>query len=142
MRVEIANSESQLEEVFQIRKTVFVNEQHVPLAEEIDEFENGSTHFVLYDGDLAAGAGRFRIVDGGIGKIERICVLKNLRSKGAGREIMLAMEQYAKDKSIPKLKLNAQTYAIPFYEGLGFEIVSEEFMDAGIPHKTMVKTII
>jgi predicted GNAT family N-acyltransferase len=141
LKVEIAKSESQLEEVFQIRKTVFVNEQHVPLADEIDEFENQSTHFVLYDGNLPAGAGRFRIVEG-VGKVERICVLKNLRGKGAGREIMLAIEKYAKDQSIPKLKLNAQTYAIPFYEGLGYEIVSEEFMDAGIPHKTMVKTFI
>jgi predicted GNAT family N-acyltransferase len=142
LKVEIAKSEAQLEEVFQVRKTVFVNEQHVPLAEEIDEFENGSTHFVLYDEGLPAGAGRFRIVEGGIGKVERICVLKKVRGKGAGREIMLAIEQHAKDQSIPKLKLNAQTYAIPFYEGLGYEIVSEEFMDAGIPHKTMVKTFI
>ncbi|MGR3763580.1 GNAT family N-acetyltransferase [Rossellomorea sp. NS-SX7] len=140
MKVEIAKSESQLEEVFQVRKTVFVNEQHVPLEEEIDEFENQSTHFILYDGELPSGAGRFRVLDG-VGKVERICVLKELRGKGAGREIMLAIEEFANNHSISNLKLNAQTYAIPFYEGLGYGIASEEFMDAGIPHKTMVKTL-
>jgi predicted GNAT family N-acyltransferase len=41
-----------------------------------------------------------------------------------------------------KLKLNAQTQAIPFYAGLGYEVVSEEFLDAGIPHKTMVKHLL
>ncbi len=140
LNVEIAQSESQLEEVFSVRKTVFVQEQNVPLEEEIDEHENQSTHFILYDGDRPAGAGRFRLLDG-IGKVERICVLKSLRGKGAGREIMQAIEQYAAGRSISKLKLNAQTYAIPFYEGLGYEVVSEEFMDAGIPHRTMIKTI-
>ncbi|SCC01631.1 Predicted N-acyltransferase, GNAT family [[Bacillus] enclensis] len=140
LNVEIAQSESQFEEVFSVRKTVFVQEQNVPLEEEIDEHENQSTHFILYDGDRPAGAGRFRLLDG-IGKVERICVLKSLRGKGAGREIMQAIEQYAAGRSISKLKLNAQTYAIPFYERLGYEVVSEEFMDAGIPHRTMIKTI-
>jgi predicted GNAT family N-acyltransferase len=140
LNVEIAQSESQLEDVFSVRKTVFVQEQNVPLEEEIDEHENQSTHFILYDRGSPAGAGRFRLLDG-IGKVERICVLKSLRGKGAGRDIMQAIEHYASGCSISKLKLNAQTYAIPFYEGLGYKVVSEEFMDAGIPHRTMVKTI-
>jgi predicted GNAT family N-acyltransferase len=27
----------------------------------------------------------------------------------------------------------------PFYEDFGYEVVTEEFLDAGIPHKTMIK---
>ncbi|MGM0753500.1 MAG: GNAT family N-acetyltransferase [Bacillota bacterium] len=140
MRVEVAQKEEQIQEVFNIRKTVFVEEQKVPLEEEIDEFENASTHFVLYDQNHAVGAGRFRILDG-IGKVERICVLESARGKGAGREIMLAIEEYAKEQPLSQLKLNAQTYAIPFYEGLGYKVTSDEFLDAGIPHKTMKKEI-
>ncbi|CAN7459437.1 GNAT family N-acetyltransferase [Rossellomorea sp. LjRoot5] len=140
MNVEVAKSEQQIQEVFYIRKTVFVEEQQVPLEEEIDEYENDSTHFVLYDEDKAVGAGRFRILDG-VGKVERICVLKSIRGKGAGRELMLAIEEYAKRQPLSQLKLNAQTYAIPFYEGLGYQVTSDEFLDAGIPHKTMKKTI-
>lgn len=140
MNVEVAKSEDQIQEVFHIRKMVFVEEQHVPLEEEIDEYENDSTHFVLYDEDKAVGAGRFRILDG-VGKVERICVLKSIRGKGAGRELMLAIEEYAKRQPLSQLKLNAQTYAIPFYEGLGYHVTSDEFLDAGIPHKTMKKTI-
>ncbi|KPL61386.1 GNAT family N-acetyltransferase [Rossellomorea vietnamensis] len=140
MKVEVAQSEDQIKEVFHIRKTVFVEEQKVPLEEEIDEYENDSTHFVLYDEKMAVGAGRFRIL-GGIGKVERICVLKSLRGKGAGRKLMLAIEEYAKRQPLSQLKLNAQTYAIPFYEGLGYQVTSDEFLDAGIPHKTMKKNI-
>jgi len=73
--------------------------------------------------------------------VERICVLKETRKTGAGSEIMNGIEDYAREKDIHKLKLNAQTHAIPFYAGLGYEVVSEEFMDAGIPHKTMTKHV-
>jgi predicted GNAT family N-acyltransferase len=140
VKVVVAKTEDQIQEVFNIRKTVFVEEQKVPLEEEIDEYENDSTHFVLYDQNHSVGAGRFRILDG-VGKVERICVLPAIRGKGAGRELMLAIEEYAKQQPLSQLKLNAQTYAIPFYEGLGYKVTSDEFLDAGIPHKTMKKTI-
>lgn len=55
--------------------------------------------------------------------------------------IMSAIEEFAEQNKIPQLKLDAQLHAIPFYSKLGYQIVSDEFMDAGIPHKTMKKNI-
>ncbi|NHM32995.1 GNAT family N-acetyltransferase [Neobacillus terrae] len=140
MNVKIAVNRMELEDAFSIRKTVFIEEQNVPAEEEIDQYENDCTHFVLYRDGFPAGAGRFRVVDG-YGKVERICVLKEQRQTGAGQAVMNAIEAYAQENGIKKLKLNAQTHAIPFYSKLGYETVSEEFMDAGIPHKTMIKQL-
>lgn len=140
MEVKIVTNEQELADAFEVRKTVFIHEQNVPEEEEIDQFESDSVHFVLYDNGKAAGAGRFRVLDG-IGKVERICVLKENRKTGAGVAVMNKIEEYAKSKGISSLKLNAQTHAIPFYSKLGYETVSEEFLDAGIPHKTMKKSI-
>ena len=44
-------------------------------------------------------------------------------------------------KGFEKIVLNAQSYAIPFYEKIGYIITSPEFMDADIPHRAMEKTI-
>ena len=132
--------QQELEDAFTVRKIVFVEEQNVPVEEEIDQFEDEATHFVMYHEGLPIAAGRFRAVDG-YGKVERICVLKEARKTGAGKKIMDGIENYASQQDIQKLKLNAQTHAIPFYAGLGYEIVSDEFLDAGIPHKTMIKNI-
>ena len=140
MTVKIVENQKELEDAYTVRKTVFVEEQAVPLEEEIDAYENEAEHFVMYNEDSPIGAGRFRFVDG-YGKVERICILKEARNTGAGKAIMNTIETYALEKGIQKLKLNAQTHAIPFYAGLGYEVVSEEFMDAGIPHKTMVKKL-
>ena len=140
MTFKIVENQKELEDAFSVRRTVFIDEQNVPAEEELDQHEGEATHFVLYHEGSPIGAGRFRFVDG-YGKVERICVLKEERKTGAGKKIMNGIEDYALAKDIHKLKLNAQTHAIPFYAGLGYEVVSEEFMDAGIPHKTMVKKL-
>ncbi|HZG61428.1 MAG TPA: GNAT family N-acetyltransferase [Anoxybacillus sp.] len=141
MKVVFGNSEKLWNDAVSVRRAVFVEEQHVPEEEEIDEFENEATHFVLYDGERAVGAGRFRTIDG-IGKIERICVLSDYRNRGAGRLIMESIEQFARETGIAKAKLNAQTHAERFYEKLGYKTVSDIFMDAGIPHVTMIKQLL
>jgi predicted GNAT family N-acyltransferase len=138
--VKVVENEKELEDAFSVRRTVFIDEQNVPAEEEIDQHEDESVHFVSYQKGVPIAAGRFRVVDG-YGKVERICVLKEARKTGAGKAIMNEIEAYALEKGIDKLKLNAQTHAIPFYAGLGYEVASEEFLDAGIPHKTMIKKI-
>lgn len=140
MNVKIVENVKELEDAFSVRRTVFIDEQNVPAEEEIDQYEDEAVHFVTYLEGSPIAAGRFRVVDG-YGKVERICVLKEARKTGSGKAIMNEIEAYAHNQGLHKLKLNAQTHAIPFYVGLGYEAVSEEFLDAGIPHKTMIKNI-
>ncbi len=54
---------------------------------------------------------------------------------------MQEMEKHAISTNNKKLKLHAQSYAVPFYEKLGYTVTSPEFMDAGIPHRAMEKNI-
>lgn len=141
METKIVTNDQELKDAYYVRKTVFVEEQKVPIEIEIDELESEATHFVLYDNNEPIGAGRFRVIDDGVGKVERICVINDKRKSGSGKAIMTKIEDYAKGEGIQKLKLNAQTHAIPFYDKIGYEVVSEEFLDAGIPHRTMMKEI-
>lgn len=132
---------NELEDAFNVRKKVFVDEQNVPIELELDDFEDEATHVVLYDGETPVGAGRLRLVDG-FGKLERICVLSSYRGKGAGSIIMEKLEEIAQEKGVSNVKLNAQTQAEAFYQKLGYETISDNvFMDAGIPHVTMMKSI-
>ncbi|NEU30755.1 GNAT family N-acetyltransferase [bacterium LRH843] len=141
MNVIKVETKKQLEDSFAIRTEVFVDEQLVPIEEEIDKYEEEATHFVVYDENThPIGAGRLRFVDG-YGKIERICIAKNARSKGVGRILMDKIEEEVLASGMGKAKLNAQRHAEPFYAKLGYETVSDEFLDAGIPHVTMVKTL-
>ncbi|MFT4412422.1 GNAT family N-acetyltransferase [Fredinandcohnia humi] len=140
MEAKIVTTAKEIEDAYKIRKIVFVDEQNVPIEEEIDQYEDSATHIVLYDNSEPVGAGRFREVDG-FGKVERICVLSTHRKKGAGNIIMDKIEGLAKERGFTKVKLNAQTHAEAFYKKLGYETVSDIFMDAGIPHVTMIKEL-
>src|SRR5699024_3621098 len=120
--------------------TVFVEEQNVSMEEEIDNHEKESIHFVGYENNIPIAASRLRFVDG-YGKLERICILKEHRNKSYGSKMIKIMENKIQNQGFLKAKLNAQTRATKFYKKLGYEIVSSEFLDAGIPHVTMTKQL-
>ncbi|MCM3743793.1 GNAT family N-acetyltransferase [Sporosarcina luteola] len=141
VEVKIASSEREQADAYDVRKKVFVEEQGVPLSLEIDEFDDTASHFIVYDEKQPIGAGRIREIGPGIGKVERVCVLKEMRGKHLGNLIMHELENYAKSAEMTKIVLNAQSYAVPFYEKLGYTVTSPEFMDADIPHRAMEKEI-
>ena len=60
----------------------------------------------------------------------------------AGRALLSALLDLAVRQGLARVTLSAQTHAIGFYEQAGFRIVGEPFMDAGIPHRKMVKDLL
>ncbi|WP_096435645.1 GNAT family N-acetyltransferase [Alteribacter populi] len=140
MEVRVVQSAKEKEDAYFVRRVVFVDEQQVPEEEEIDQYEQDAIHFVAYDEQKPVGAGRLRILDD-IGKVERICVLKEYRKRGVGDLLMKKIEEEVTRHSIEELKLNAQTSAETFYTKLGYKVFSGEFFDAGIPHVAMKKQV-
>ncbi|WP_226658522.1 GNAT family N-acetyltransferase [Pseudalkalibacillus hwajinpoensis] len=140
MEVRVVETEKERNDAFHVRHTVFVEEQNVPAELEIDEHEDKAIHFVAYDQNAPVAAGRIRVLSE-LAKVERICVLHDYRGTGLGFLLMNAIENHANQLRLKGAKLNAQISAVGFYEKLGYRIVSEEFMDAGIPHVTMTKDL-
>ncbi|MBK3494920.1 GNAT family N-acetyltransferase [Viridibacillus sp. YIM B01967] len=135
----IVESEKELQDAFYVRQEVFVKEQGIPLPLEKDEYDKEATHFVAYKGGNPIAAGRVRIVDEKIAKVDRVCVLPVYRRKQIGVLMMAHLEKYAKGLELEKVKLSAPTHAIPFYERQSYVITSPEFLDSGIPHRAMEK---
>lgn len=142
MFVRVVENETDLENAFAVRRKVFVEEQGVPVHLELDELDRTATHFIAYDGEKPVGAGRLRETDANTGKVERVCILPEYRGKHIGNLMMKEMERYARESGFERIKLNAQTHAIPFYQKLDYETTSPEFMDAGIPHRAMEKNLL
>jgi len=141
-KVKVATTPLEKEQAMEIRRTVFIEEQGVPAAIEMDANDATAIHFVGYQFEQPIAAGRIREIEPGIGKVERVCVLPEYRGQHIGVQLMEAMEEHARSIGIYKLKLNSQSYAIPFYEKLGYAITSEEFFEAGISHHSMEKNLL
>ena len=122
----------------EIRTKVFLREQKVPEELEWDGEDSGATHFVAMDGKKAIGTVRL-LTNGHIG---RMAVIKEYRNLKIGSRLLESCEKQAQAMGKRKVVLDAQKHAIPFYQHHGYKITSEDFfMDAGIPHKTMEKSL-
>ncbi|MCK9989895.1 MAG: hypothetical protein RugAbin2_00909 [Rugosibacter sp.] len=121
-----------------VREAVFVVEQGVPLELEWDEYDAASLHVLARDSNgTVIGTGRL-LPDGHIG---RLAVLANWRGKDVGRALMERLIDEAAKKQQQALLLHAQVQALGFYEKLGFVAEGDVFMEAGIPHRLMRRSV-
>ena len=134
-------SQIYLDAVF-IRNEVFVKEQQVPIALEIDEDEAKAFHFVLYENDEALATLRLLPLNRYEIKLQRMAVLAPHRNRHFGKDLIVAAQDFAKEQGYNHIQLGAQLTAVPFYEHLGFTAAGEQFLDAGIPHLAMSKHLI
>ena len=120
-----------------VRRAVFIDEQRVPEELEWDGEDEGAIHVLATDSEgNPIGTGRL-LIHGARGHIGRMAVLKSWRKQNAGSVILQTLMAAAGQRDCTELFLNAQTYAMPFYERFGFKREGVEFLDAGIPHYRM-----
>jgi len=123
-----------------IRMAVFVDEQGVTPEEEIDGIDDQCIHYVAMQGDRPIATARI-IPKSSIAKIGRVAVVREMRGRGVGRDLMRFVLADAGALGFTEAVLDSQTYAIPFYEGVGFTAEGDEFLDAGIPHYRMRRSL-
>ena len=120
-----------------LRRTVFVEEQGVPEADEWDDLDGEAIHLLAWQDGRAVGTARL-LLKAGTGKIGRVCVLANARGAGLGAALIRASMDVLRTKpGVTRVMLGAQTHAIGFYEKLGFAVCGPIYDDAGIPHRDM-----
>ncbi len=120
-----------------IRFVVFVDEQKVPAEIELDEHDAACVHVIARAEGRAVGTGRL-LPDAHIG---RMAVLKEWRGRGVGAAMLNTLIAKARARGDKDVALTAQTHALDFYRKQGFVEEGPEYLDAGIPHRTMRKTL-
>jgi N-acetylglutamate synthase-like GNAT family acetyltransferase len=78
---------------------------------------------------------------GDVVKLRQMAVKKGLQGTGLGRIMMIFAENVARDQGFKKLIMHARSSAIGFYEKLGYNISSEEFLELTIAHYEMEKDL-
>lgn len=137
--VEKITTKEGFQAAFGIRELVFVVEQEVDAAEEYDEFEDSSVHFLAKVDGVSVGTARWRFTANGV-KMERFAVLKAARGKGVGQALVAAvLEDISKHPEAQGKKkyLHAQIHAMPLYAKFGFQIVGDQFEECAILHYKM-----
>lgn len=124
-----------------IRRTVFIEEQNVPEALEMDDLDAAAIHLLAVEGGRPVGTARL-LIDGETGKIGRVAVLAERRGTGLGAALILAaLDELGAIPGLTTVKLGAQLHALGFYEKLGFTTCGPVYDDAGIPHRDMTRPL-
>ena len=128
----------------QLRMDVFVVEQGVSAEIEIDGKDDDAEHAVVFDpsGDGSVLATARLLTVQGVGIVGRVAVRKDRRGTGLGAVVMFAIEDRARERGLPVLELHAQLAAEGFYARLGYEAYGDAYLEAGIPHVSMRKTLL
>ena len=124
--------------VLPVRTAVFVVEQGVPESIERDAMDAVSRHAIARDASGSVVATGRLLPDGHIG---RMAVLAALRGAGVGAAVLQALMAEAVRQGLTEVVLNAQVHALDFYRRLGFVERGEVFLEAGIEHRTMRRSL-
>lgn len=132
-----ADWQSDAAAIARVRETVFIREQGVPEALEWEPIDAQCEWFAAWlDGGIV-GIARLAPDQ----RIGRMAVLPQWRRRGIGSALLQAVLVRARKKGLRQVTLHAQSHAVPFYGRFGFRPVGEEFLDAGIPHRLMIRKI-
>lgn len=135
-----AAGRGELEAALALRRAVFVGEQGVSVAEELDGRDAEALHLVaIADGELV-GTCRL-LADGERVKLGRMAVAAPARRRGVGLALLRAADAHARRLGGRRIVLGAQTQARPLYERAGYRAFGEPFLDAGLEHVRMEKPL-
>jgi predicted GNAT family N-acyltransferase len=136
IRVIEVRSPAAIEQAWALRRRVFIEEQHVPEALEMDDQDAVATHVLALDGDLAVGCGRM-VAEGDHVKIGRMAVTRERRGEGIGRRVLDSLMELARQRGFRQAILHAQLTAEGFYLKQGYVPRGDVFEEAGIAHRLM-----
>lgn len=139
--IEFVTDQSDLEACYALRRTVFVQEQQVSEADEVDGLDPECLHILARVDGVPVGAARILLRDG-VAKIGRVCVLPSQRGSGLGGRMMaVIINQLEAMPQVHKAKLGSQIAAMSLYARAGFSPTGPRYMEAGIEHQDMVRAV-
>ena len=126
----------ELYEILRSRSEIFVVEQKC-IYQDLDGMDDKALHvFCEEDGRVTACLRAF-MRDAETAQMGRVLTLKH--GTGLGGELLKRGVREIRERMEPKrIYIEAQTYAIGYYEREGFRVCSEEFPEDGIPHVRMI----
>lgn len=99
------------------------------LKTEFDEYDTPQTKYiVLLDDEFPVGTCRIIEHGDGLASIGRVVVLENYRKIGLGAKVVTEAENWLRELGFKSVYVNSRKEVTPFYEKLGYEIVSGEII--------------
>ena len=133
-------STNELYEILKTRAEIFVVEQDC-VYQDLDDKDQDAIHVFCWN-DAGRVAGCLRVFwkdhdeSAGVAQIGRVVTLEHGKGLG-GKLLRQGVNVAEKSFDANSIYLEAQKYATGYYEKAGFKVISDEFLEDGIPHVQM-----
>ena len=112
------------------------------LSEEELSWDSAQTHLVAVDANNhLLGTAIIKTISPDRIKVRQMAVSEDTQGRGVGRQIMLFAEKSAREQGCQAIELHARVAVSDFYRKLGYKTEGVEFIEVGIPHIKMTKTL-
>lgn len=132
--------EEEREAALALRERVFCGEQGVSRAADRDGRDSEALHVVAVEDGRVVGTCRLLMEDHGA-RLGRMAVDRGARGRGLGAALLAEAERRAAAAGARRVMLHAQERARSLYARGGYQPVGEPFMEEGLPHIAMEKTL-
>jgi predicted GNAT family N-acyltransferase len=140
IQVRPTRDDAEIAAALALREEVFCGEQGVSLAEERDGRDEEALHLVVVDDGVVVATCRL-LVEGTTVKLGRMAVSRTRRGLGLARALITEAETRARALGAERIVLAAQLNAQALYDRAGYDAYGDVFLDAGIEHVMMAKTL-
>ena len=103
--------------------------------------EHNSIHLAGFLDDQIVAYLILKPIDGNIVKMRQVAVSNQFQRQGIGAQLVAFSEKISKSRNFTKIELHARMPAVPFYKALAYDVVGDEFLEVGLAHYKMEKTL-
>jgi predicted GNAT family N-acyltransferase len=104
-------------------------------------FERESLHLVLCEGGSVLGCVLFHPEDARSGRLFQMAIAAEQQGRGLGRDLVRALEEELQRRGFVEVHLHARAPVAAFYERLGYELYGEPFVEVGVAHVLMRRSL-
>lgn len=98
-------------------------------------------HFGLFDESTLLACCFVVPMENRQGRLRQMAVRADRQKTGLGRELMRKVETALAALGYQRIILHAREVAMGFYARIGYNVTSDEFLEVGLPHYRMEKTL-
>lgn len=103
--------------------------------------EAGQTSIIAVEDGVVVGTMQLLGLADGVMKVRQVAVDASMQGTGVGREMGKFAEDWIREQGYTSTVLHARAVVLPFYLKQGYEVVGDEFVEVGLPHRKMIKTL-
>ena len=138
--LEIAPSGPRYQEARRVRGKVLREPLGMGSEVEVFPFEAESWQFIATVDEQVVGCALFH-PRGREGRLFQMAVLEEYRGRGIGKALVAFVERTARARNITDILLHSRDYAVPFYANCGYSPVGDPFLEIGMPHQGMARSL-